>query len=104
MGHHHIKHRPSNKGGDAEHVLGNAFDIPESVADALVERATMDKIKPIFETNYPGCISCMHIPLITGNVQDYISSATVNPPACNLDWGGRFDDPIHFQLFPPPKK
>lgn len=104
MEHHQIDFKPSDKGGEAQHVLGNAFDIPKSVATALKERATMTKIKTFFETNFPNCISCLRIPLVTGNVQDYVNSPAVNPPACNLDWGGSFGDKVHFQLPPPPKK
>jgi hypothetical protein len=98
---HGIKFEPSDQEEAAPHVQGIAFDIPKSVATALLERATMTRIKPIFQTNYPGCISCMHIPLVTGDVQDYINSSVVHPPACNLDWGGSFGDIVHFQLQQP---
>jgi hypothetical protein len=101
MEHHGIEFKPSGQKEAAPHVQGIAFDIPKSIATALVERATMTKVKTIIATHFPGCISCQRIPLVTGNVQDYINSAAVNPPACNLDWGGSFGDIVHFQLQQP---
>jgi len=98
MKHHHIKFAPSDKDDAAPHVQGIAFDIPSSVANALKARATITTVKTFFTNHFPGCISCQHIPLVTGDVQDYINSAAVNPPACNLNWGGRFGDYVHFQL------
>lgn len=103
---HQIKYRPSSKGGAAPHVQGNAFDVPEDVVNALMERVTMIRVKASIAKNHPGCISCMHIPMVTGDVQDYINSAAINPPACKLDWGGRLfvnpstnkADTVHFQL------
>jgi hypothetical protein len=103
---HQIKYRPSSKGGAAPHVQGNAFDVPEDVVNALMERVTMVRVKASIAKNHPGCISCMHIPMVTGDVQDYINSAAINPPACKLDWGGRLfvnpstnkADTVHFQL------
>jgi len=93
---HGIDAPPSKKNSKAPHVLGNAVDIPKSVVNAMIEKATMADAKAFF----PGCIPCLHIPLVTGDVEDYVNSAAVNPPACNLRWGGRFKpyDPVHFQL------
>ena len=102
---HKIKAGPSKKGDQAPHVKGEAIDIPEDVSKALIERCTKTSIKALVTTYFPGCIKCQHIPLVTGNVEDYINSAVINPPACNLEWGGLFKnnyDPIHFQL--PQKK
>ncbi len=93
---HHIKYGPSNKGNEAPHVLGRAIDIPSDVVDALKKRVT----NTTFVT-FTNCILCIPIAVTTVNdVQDYINNATVNPPACNLKWGGRFKtaDPVHFQL------
>lgn len=102
---HKIKAGPSKKGDQAPHVKGEAIDISEDVANALIERCTKTNVKAYVTTYFPGCIKCQHIPLVTGNVEDYINSAVINPPACNLEWGGLFKnnyDPIHFQL--PQKK
>jgi len=108
MDHHKITFPPSSKGSVAPHVKGIAFDIPENVAKALKARVTMTQVKASIATHHPGCISCLHIPLVTGDVQDYIDSAMPNPPACKLDWGGRFVNPVtkktdivHFQLQQP---
>lgn len=75
---HGITTRPSSLGNQAPHVLGRAIDIPKNIAKAL-------KAQTVW---------------ITGDVQDYVNSATMNPPACNLRWGGRFMpvDTVHFQL------
>ena len=98
MKHHGIEYEPSGQKEAAPHVQGIAFDIPKSVAKALKAQVTMTKVKTSMAKHHPGCISCLHIPLVTGNVQDYISSAMANPPACKLDWGGSFGDYVHFQL------
>ncbi|MCR4303586.1 MAG: hypothetical protein NUV63_05065 [Gallionella sp.] len=94
MKHHGITSEPSKKEGDAPHVLGRAIDIPEAVAEALIAKVPTTTTVPML----PGCLSCsMTIPY---GVEDYINSATVDPPACNLRWGGLFKkyDPVHFQL------
>lgn len=96
MKRHGIKSDPSNKGNAAPHVLGKAIDIPMDVVDALKARVS----NTTFVT-FTGCIFCIPIAITTiGDVQDYVNSATVNPPACNLKWGGRFKriDDVHFQL------
>ena len=93
---HKIKSDPSNKGDAAPHVRGKAIDIPTDVVDALKARVS----NTTFVT-FTGCIFCIPIAITTiGDVQDYVNSATVNPPACNLKWGGRFKriDDVHFQL------
>lgn len=100
MKRHGIDAPPSQKGDDAPHVLGNALDIPRNVSKSMIAKATMTNVRNFYKTYFPGCIACLHIPLVTGDVQDYVNSAAVNPPACNLRWGGRFApyDPVHFQL------
>lgn len=78
MQEHGIDSKPSDDGEDAPHVKGRAIDIPRKVTDALIKQVTTS----------------------SGDVEDYVRSATVNPPACNLRWGGRFTpvDRVHFQL------
>jgi hypothetical protein len=93
---HGIDAPPSNKGSKAPHVLGNALDIPRGVRDALMAKVTNTTfLLPVNCT-----VFCMEIPVYIGDVQDYVNSTLVNPPACNLRWGGRFTpyDPVHFQL------
>jgi hypothetical protein len=93
---HKIKSDPSSKGSEAPHVLGKAIDIPMGVVDALKARVSNTTFVTI-----TGCIFCIPIAVTTiGDIQDYVNSATVNPPACNLKWGGRFRriDDVHFQL------
>lgn len=93
---HKIESDPSSKGNEAPHVLGKAIDIPKGVVDAMTARVS----NTTFVT-FTGCIFCIPIAITTiGDVQDYVNSATVNPPACNLKWGGRFKriDKVHFQL------
>lgn len=94
---HGIDAPPSNKGDKAPHVLGKALDIPRGVRDALMAKVDNSTyITPI----PPFCLFCKLVPVPIGDVQDYVSSALVNPPGCNLRWGGRFTpyDPVHFQL------
>ena len=95
MKRHGIDAPPSKKKSQAPHVLGNALDIPKEVAKALMAKVT--------NTNYitfipPFCFICMPVPVYIGDVQDYVDSALVNPPACDLRWGGNFDDKVHFHL------
>ena len=96
MGHHGITSLPSSRGKQAPHVERRAIDIPEDVVDALKGQVTTITTMSIL----PGCLSCTIV--ITNDVQDYMRSATVNPPACDsrLRWGGRFTpiDNVHFQL------
>lgn len=94
MANHGIDAQPSNKGAQAPHVLGRAIDIPRAVADAMIAKVTGIAFVP----SVPDCFACGM--RVTSNVQDYINSATDNPPACNLRWGGMFTpyDPVHFQL------
>ena len=92
---HVITSNPSTKGDQAPHVLGRAIDIPANVIDAMMAQVT----NTTFVAN---CLVCLPVPVITGDVQDYVNSSRINPPACNLNWGGRFKkprpDPVHFQL------
>jgi hypothetical protein len=95
MGWHGIDSPPSSSEDLAPHVLGRAIDIPRNVAKTLIAQVT----NTTFVAN---CIVCLPLPVITGDVQDYVNSSRINPPACNLNWGGRFKkprpDPVHFQL------
>lgn len=94
MKRHGIDAPPSKKKSQAPHVLGNALDIPKGVAKAMM--AQVNNTTVVIPAN---CfLFCMPIPVYIGDVQDYVNSATVNPPACDLLWGGRFDDKVHFQL------
>lgn len=92
---HGIDAPPSKKKGQAPHVLGNALDIPRDVAKSLKAKLTNTTV--VIPVNCFFGI-CMPIPAYIGDVQDYVNSATVNPPACDLLWGGKFDDKVHFQL------
>jgi hypothetical protein len=93
---HGITHQPSSSGDAAPHVQHRAIDVPEAVANALMDQVTTYTTT----TNSTGDVTTT----ITGDVEDYMHSATDNPPACdpNLSWGGRFKkpkrDPVHFQL------
>ena len=103
----HLKHHgkittPSRRGSEAPHVLGNAIDIPEAVVEALKARVSDTTfITPSY------CLFCIPpIPVYIGDVEDYVNSSLVNPPACKLRWGGLFvdkngkpiPDRVHFQL------
>lgn len=90
---HGIKYEPSDDGDDAPHVLRRAIDIPADVADAMIAKVPMTTVSML-----PGCFSCTIT--LTGDVENYVNSATVNPPACDLRWGGQFTpvDRVHFQL------
>ncbi len=93
---HVITSNPSTKGDLAPHVLGIAIDIPANVIDAMMAQVTTPP------TIVKLCLFCIPFMSPASDVQDYVNSATVNPPACNLNWGGRFTnprpDPVHFQL------
>jgi len=93
---HGIDSPPSQSGNQAPHVLGRAIDIPKDTAKALKRQVATFITKP----KPPGCLPCNDVITILGDVQDYVNSATENPPACNLRWGGRFApvDKVHFQL------
>ncbi len=73
---HGLTDRPAVS--NSRHESGNAIDIGRDVVHELINRVTTD----------------------TSGVQDYINSPFTNPPACNLQWGGRFRqyDWVHFQL------
>lgn len=92
---HGIEALPSKKGSYAPHVQGIALDIPRDVAKAMMAKLT--NVTVVVPVN---CFlgACMSIPVHIGDVQDYVNSPTVNPPACDLLWGGRFKDKVHFQL------
>lgn len=96
MDRHAFDSAPSKKRNEAPHVLGNAVDIPSEVALELMSRVS----NRTFVT-FTNCFLCIPIATTTINdVQDYVNNTTVNPPACNLKWGGRFSpvDKVHFQL------
>jgi len=92
---HGLDASPSKKGSYAPHVQGIALDIPRDVAKTLMAKLTdTTVIAPV------NCFLgiCMSIPVHIGDVEDYVNSTILNPPACDLLWGGRFDDKVHFQL------
>lgn len=95
---HGIISDPSKKGNTAPHVIGKAVDIPSDVASAVMDRVTDNTF-----ITFNGCVFCIPISITTiGDTQDYVNDAIVNPPPCNLIWGGRFKrrnpDNVHFQL------
>ena len=98
MSQHGLDAPPSKKNSKAPHVLGIAIDIPRVVKDAMI--AQVSNTTTVVPVN---CFLnfCMSLPVYIKDVQDYINSDILNPPACNLRWGGRFDpyDPVHLQLF-----
>ena len=98
MSQHGLDAPPSKKNSKAPHVLGIAIDIPRVVKDAMI--AQVSNTTTVVPVN---CFLnfCMSLPVHIKDVQDYINSDILNPPACNLRWGGRFDpyDPVHLQLF-----
>lgn len=69
---------PPAKPGSSKHELGEAVDIGTDVAQRLISEVTTE----------------------TSNTQDYVDTDAVNPPPCNLRWGGTFQiyDPVHFEL------
>jgi hypothetical protein len=93
---HGIVSEPSASDDKAPHVLGKAIDIPEAIANALIAKVT----KYGTLTLLPNCPYCIPITTITSDVESYVQSATINPPACNVRWGGNFGrvDNVHFQL------
>lgn len=75
---HMLRARPA-KPSSSQHEYGNAVDIGRDIASELIERVTTDM----------------------SDVEDYVRSPSPNPPACELRWGGRFQDnydPVHFDL------
>jgi hypothetical protein len=94
---HKLKAEPSSAGKEAPHVERRAIDVPEAVAKALINQVTL--YSTIYST-VNGKLKAKRV--VVSTVEDYIHSATVNPPACdsNLRWGGLFKkyDPVHFQL------
>jgi hypothetical protein len=94
---HAIDSPPSPSGNAAPHVEHRVIDIPRGAAKALINQVT---IYATTETIVNGIRKRKQV--VTSDVEDYIHSATVNPPACDskISWGGRFDpiDRVHFQL------
>ena len=95
---HVLDGAPSNAGPDAPHVLRKAIDINKSIPKAMGAAVN----KTTFLVPFPTyCFLCLpEYPVYIGDVQDYVNSPLVNPPACKLRWGGRFRkyDPVHFDL------
>ena len=94
---HGITHQPSSSGDAAPHVQHRAIDVPEAVANALMDQVTTYTTTATIINGQKSSTQ-----EVVGDVEDYMHSATDNPPACdpNLRWGGRFDsyDYVHFQL------
>jgi len=93
---HGIVSEPSAADDKAPHVLGKAIDIPEAIANALIAKVTTYNTVTLL----PNCSFCIPITVIASDVENYVKSASINPPACNVRWGGRFGrvDNVHFQL------
>jgi hypothetical protein len=91
---HGIVAQPSSSGDEAPHVERRAIDVSRRIANALMKQVTI-KTTTVDSAG-------VKTTTITSNVEDYIHSATVNPPACDskIKWGGLFKhyDPVHFQL------
>lgn len=100
-GKHDLVGTPSNGGPNAPHVLRKAVDINKSIPKAMGAAVN----KTTFLVPFPTyCLFCLPVySVYIGDVQDYVNSPLVNPPACKLRWGGRFKgknfDPVHFDLF-----
>jgi hypothetical protein len=94
---HKIKYQPSSAEEAAPHVERRAIDVPEAVAKSLINQVT---VYSTIISRVNGKLKTKRV--VTSNVEDYMHSATVNPPACdsNIRWGGLFNryDPVHFQL------
>ena len=96
MAKHKIVGKPSNSGDQAPHVQRKAIDIDEAVVDAMDAKVSETTfIVPLY------CLFCPPgYPVYIGDVQDYVNNALLNPPPCNLRWGGRFRnyDGVHFDI------
>lgn len=94
---HGIDAQPSSSGKEAPHVERRAIDVPRKIAKALIKQVTI-YATTFYKVN--GKTKSKRV--VVSDVEDYIHSATVNPPACdaNIGWGGNFKkyDPVHFQL------
>lgn len=93
---HGLDAPPSKRKSYAPHVQGIALDIPRGVAKAMVAKLTnATVVVPLPLTCALGF--CLPMQVHIRDVQDYVNSPVLNPPACDLLWGGRFDK-VHFQL------
>jgi hypothetical protein len=95
---HVLNGAPSNSGPNSPHVIRKAVDISRKVVDEMIIAVT----KTTFYIPF-ACLLCdADIPVDIGDVQDYVNNPLINPPPCNLRWGGRFKgkkfDPVHFDL------
>ena len=85
-GSHCIRRIPAT---DSNHSKGTAFDIPQSTIQELLSELT-----PL-----PPAPMLLQQKLLAQRI--WISNWLSNPPACNLYWGGNFNNPpdfVHFQL------
>ena len=99
---HGLDSQPSSSESKAPHVEHRAIDIPRSVSKELIKQVSIYTFT-IIKVNGKNILK----KTLTSDVEDYIHSATVNPPACDsrISWGGRFNpvDRVHFQLPALPK-
>lgn len=85
-GGHCIVHPPAT---DSKHTMGKAFDVSRDTIYGLLQRLR----PPPPPLNSPQTLSQQHQADIK-----LIADWLVSPAACNLTWGGNFDDPVHFQI------
>lgn len=94
---HGLKSQPSSAGDAAPHVEHRAIDIPKKIIDSMTAQVNVYVYKMV-KVNGKNILK----KVLISDVEDYVHSATINPPACDsmISWGGRFDpvDPVHFQL------
>ncbi|MDD5056770.1 MAG: M15 family metallopeptidase [Sideroxydans sp.] len=86
-GSHCIRNKPATY---SNHTQGTAFDVPQNTINGLINELTPLPPAPMS-------------PLKKLQAQRFwIASWLAKPTACNLEWGGNFNDPkpdfVHFQL------
>ncbi len=73
---HCLKYRPANPSpSDAKHTEGKAFDVSQT--------RTIDPLQAVLEARTP-----------PQKISQFLSA----PTNCNLNWGGAFDDNVHFYV------